>query len=96
MDTYSAYNARKAVEVYKEEVVKLLNTHKIQSYFGLLLRILKAAHQGFNMIIVYPVDTTQYDEYYDNNPSTLGTTLPTQFTPDQLNILHALNSLVIR
>lgn len=95
MNTYSAYKARKAVENYKEEVAAKALKHAQDSelFWSVTDDIIKAAHQGFSMIIVYPVDTAQYDEYYDNNPSTLGTTLPTQFTPDQLNILHAFEQL---
>ena len=98
MDTYSAYNARKAVESYKEEVATKALEHALESelFWSVTEDIKKAAHQGFSMITVYPVDTTQYDEYYDNNPSTLGTTLPTKFTQEQLDILHVFEQLNYR
>lgn len=95
IDTYSAYNARKAVENYKEEVAAKALQYALDSelFWSVTEDIKKAAHQGFSMINVYPVDTAQYDEYYDNNPSTLGTTLPTKFTQEQLNILHVFEQL---
>lgn len=97
-DTYSAYNARKAVEVYKEEVAAKALKHAQDSelFWSVTEDIKKAAHQGFSMINVYPVDTAQYDEYYDDNPSTLGTTLPTKFTQEQLDILHVFEQLGYR
>lgn len=98
MDTYNAYNARKAVEVYKEEVAAKALEHALESelFWSVTEDIKKAAHQGFSMITVYPVDTAQYDEYYDNNSSTLGTTLPTKFTQEQLDILHVFEQLGYR
>lgn len=98
MDTYSAYNARKAVESYKEEVAAKALNHALESelFWSVTEDIKKAAHQGFSVITVYPVDTAQYDEYYDNNPSTLGTTLPTKFTQEQLDILHVFEQLNYR
>ena len=98
MDTYSAYKARKAVENYKEEVAAKALKHAQDSelFWSVTDDIIKAAHQGFSMITIYPVDTAQYDEYYDNNPSTLGTTLPTKFTQEQLDILHVFEQLNYR
>ena len=98
MDTYSAYNARRAVETYKAEVAIKAFERALESelFWSVTEDIKKAARQGLNMITVYPVDTTQYDEYYDNNPSTLGTTLPTKFAQEQLDILYAFEQLDYR
>lgn len=92
---YNADKARKAVENYRKEVAAKAFQHALDSelFLSVTENIKKAAHQGLSMITVYPVDTAQYDEYYDNNPSTLGTTLPTKFTQEQLNILHVFEQL---
>lgn len=97
-DTYSADDARKAVKNYKEEVAVKAFQHALDSelFWSVIKDIKSAAHQGFNMITVYPVDITEYDKYYDDNPSTLGTTLPTQFTQEQLDILHTFEQLDYR
>lgn len=95
---YTADDARKTVKEYTEKKAAQQFAHATTTelFKSTMRRIEEAAANGFNVVSVYPIDPIEYDEYYDANPSTLGTTLDTRFTQEQLDVLHAFEQVGYR
>ena len=93
---YNVNKARNDMNKYKakakqEQFFEAAKTAMFDTLHG---KIQDAANEGFSQITIYPVETAEYDKFYNENPSTLGPSVDmTNFTPEQEKIIRAFEEL---
>lgn len=93
---YNVNKARDDMNKYKIKVKQeqFFEATKTAMFDTLHEQIQDAANEGFSQITVYPVETTEYDKFYDENPSILGPSADmTNFTPEQEKVIRAFEEL---
>lgn len=93
---YNADKARDDMNKYKAKVKQeqFFEATKTAMFDTIYRQIQDAANEGFSQITFYPVDTTAYDKFYDENPSALGPSVDmTDFTPEQEEVIRAFEEL---
>lgn len=93
---YNVENAHNDMVKYQEMVKReqFIEAAKTEMFDIIYHKIQDAANAGFSQIAIYPVETTEYDKFYDENPNTLGPKNEmTKFTPEQQKIVRAFEEL---